>query len=191
MSDTLPLSTSALDEQAISIATDIFNLTNQYTHDSSTAKFFLSDELARVCYGLAGGFASVMYTPALKPKQIPDTHILSFLYALMTYGFNIYLKERSQLTYGKPYRLPTDIKVLKNMQAKTLDLTTSGDLLSTPLADKIISIISENIRTQIDIHDFHIQGHRLSKKKFADYNKLALYWGYNYARELLQEAVSH
>ena len=58
---------SGLEEQALLIAGEIFNLINQYTHDSTVSKFFLADEVANACYGLAAGFTSVVYTPALEP----------------------------------------------------------------------------------------------------------------------------
>lgn len=177
---------SNLEDQAMLLAGEIFNLINQYTNDSNISKFFLTDEVAKICYGLAGGFASGIYTPALKPTNIKDTQILSFLYALMTYGFNIYLKERSMMTNQAPYSLPSDLKVLRKAQKKILARTSSGKLISTPLADKIIAILIENISKRVMLKDFSIPKHRMNKSKFFDYTKLSLYWGYNYARELLQ-----
>ena len=175
-----------LEDQALLIAGEIFNLINQYTHDSTVSKFFLTDEIARACYGLAGGFSSVIYTPPLAPEDIKDTTILSFIYAVMTYGFNIYLRERSFTTNAAPYILPSDKDVIKKAQKKTLTLTSKGNLVSTPLADKIIAIIVENVRNQVRLEDMKLPGHRLNKKKFLDYTKLSLYWGYNFARELLE-----
>src|SRR6266498_1620288 len=89
---------STFEDQALLIAGEIFNLINQYTNDSHISKFFLTDEVAPACYGLAAGFTSVVYNPALEPEETIDTSLLSFFYALMTYGFNIYLKERSLRT---------------------------------------------------------------------------------------------
>jgi hypothetical protein len=177
---------SGLEDQALLIAGEIFNLINQYTHDSTVSKFFLSDEVANACYGLAAGFASVIYVPALEPEETVDSALLSFLYALMTYGFNIYLKERSLRTNASPYTMPTDTKTIKKAQRLTLTRTSKGDLFSTPLSDKIIMIIVENIEQQMDMSEFTLRGHRLSKKKFWDYTKLSLYWGYNFAGMLLE-----
>src|SRR5437667_9539308 len=118
MTDFSSADSSHLEEQALLIAGEIFNLINQYTHDSNVSKFFLTDEVARACYGLAGGFSSVIYSPPLKPDEIKDTTILSFIYAVMTYGFNIYLKERSLVTNGKPYSMPIDTAVIKKAQKK-------------------------------------------------------------------------
>jgi hypothetical protein len=177
---------SGLEDQALLIAGEIFNLINQYTHDSTVSKFFLSDEVANACYGLAAGFASVIYTPELEPEETVDSALLSFLYALMTYGFNIYLKERSLRTNASPYRMPTDDKTIKKAQRTTLTRTSKGDLFSTPLSDKIIMIIIENIEQQMDMTEFTMRGHRLNKKKFWDYTKLSMYWGYNFAGILLE-----
>src|ERR1700691_1516105 len=127
--------TSHLEDQALLIANEIFNLINEYTDDSHVSKFFLTDEIASACYGLTAGFTSVVYTPSLNPEQTVDSTMLSFLYALMTYGFNIYLKEHSLRTNSQPYRLPYDKKVVKKAQKDTLTRTTKGHLLSTPLAD--------------------------------------------------------
>lgn len=177
----------ALEKQAMLIASEIFNLINQYTHDSNISKFFLTDEIARVSYGLAGGFASVIYTKPLEPDEVKDSAILSFIYALMTYGFNIYLKERSLTTNAAPYTLPVDLTIVRKVQKRTMTKTSNGKLASTPLADKIIEILLENVKNQIDTDEFSIKGHRLSKRKFLDYTKLSLYWGYNFAKELLTE----
>lgn len=176
-----------LEGQAMLIAGEIFNLINQYTHDSNISKFFLTDDIAKACYGLAGGFASVIYTPALDPDDTKDTAMLSFLYALMTYGFNIYLKERSLKTNAAPYSLPIDKTYIKKIQKRTLHLTTNGKLTSTPLADKIIHILITNVKNQMDLKEFTIKGHRFGKKKFWEYTEVSLYWGYNFARELLAE----
>lgn len=177
---------SGLEDQALLIAGEIFNLINQYTHDSNVSKFFLDDEVANACYGLAAGFASVVYTPALDAEDTVDCALLSFLYALMTYGFNIYLKERSLRTNASPYRMPHEIKVIKKAQRETLARTSKGDLMSSPLSDKIIMIIVENIEHQMDMSEFKIKGHRFNKRKFWDYTKLSLYWGYNFAGALLE-----
>ena len=176
---------SKLEEQAMLIAGEIFGLINQYTHDSNTSKFFLTDDMARACYGLAGGFASVIYTPPLLPKEIKNTTILFFIYALMTYGFNIYLKERSLLTNASPYKMPQDIVTIKKIQKKTLSSTSRGKLLSTPLADKIIKILMTNIKNQIKTEELSLKGHKLNNKKFLVYCKLSMYWGYNFAKGLL------
>lgn len=180
---------NGLEEQAMLIAGEIFGLINQYTHDSNISKFFLTDDIARACYGLAGGFASVVYAPPLEPKEIKNTTILSFIYALMTYGFNIYLKERSLSTNAAPYKMPGNPEVIKKIQKKTLAYTSRGKLVSTPLAEKIIKILITNIKNQIKTKELSIKGHRLNNKKFIDYSKLSMYWGYNFARELLNEGI--
>ncbi|MBU3979430.1 hypothetical protein KJ980_06820 [Patescibacteria group bacterium] len=177
--------TTRLEEQSMLIAGEIFNSLNQYTHDSNISKFFLTDDIANACYGLAGGFASVIYIPQPEPEEIKNTTALSFIYALMTYGFNIYLKEHSLSTNAAPYTLPRDPKIIKKIQKKTLSYTSRGKLVSTPLADKIIRILTNNIKNQVKIEEFTLKGYRINKSKFLDYSKLSIYWGYNFARELL------
>ena len=177
---------SNLEDQALLIASEIFNLINQYTNDSNVSKFFLTDEVASACYSLAAGFASVVYTPALESEEIIDAAMLSFLYALMTYGFNIYLKERSFRTNASPYTMPYLAKDIRKAQKITLSRTAKGELHSTKLADKIILIIVENIEHQMDLKEFTVSKHRMNKRKFWDYTKLSLYWGYNFAGELLK-----
>jgi hypothetical protein len=174
-----------LEDQAMLIAGEIFGLINQYTHDSNISKFFLTDDVARSCYGLAGGFASAIYAPALEAEEIQSTTIFFFIYALMTYGFNIYLKERSLLTNAASYKMPQDPVIIKKIQKKILSATHRGKLVSTPLADKIIKILITNIKNQIKTEELYLKGHRLNKKKFFSYCNLSMYWGYNFARELL------
>ena len=187
MAQSIQTNITHLEDQALLIANEIFNLINEYTNDSHVSKFFLTDEIASACYSLTAGFTSVIYTPSLDAEQTVDATMLSFLYALLTYGFNIYLKERSLRTNSAPYRLPYDKKRVKKAQKRTLDRTAKGDLHSTPLADTIIALIIENINSQMDLNEFTIKGHRLNKRKFWDYCKLSLYWGYNFAGELLKE----
>ena len=179
-----------LEDQALIIANEIFNLINEYTNDSHVSKFFLTDEIASACYSLTAGFASVIYTPALTPEETVDATMLSFLYALMTYGFNIYLKERSLRTNSAPYLLPYEKKVVRKAQKKTLIKTSKGELTSTPLADNIIALIIENVRTQMNMEEFKMSGHRFNKRKCDEYIKLSLYWGYNFAEELLEKPNS-
>ena len=176
-----------LEDQALIIANEIFNLINEYTHDSYVSKFFLTDDIATACYSLTAGFTSVIYTPILNPEETVDATLLSFLYALMTYGFNIYLKERSLKTNSRPYRLPSEKSIVKRAQKVTLTRTAKGELFSTPLTDNISALIIENIHDQMDITEFLIPGHRMNKRKFWDYVKLSLYWGYNFAEELLED----
>jgi len=176
-----------LEDQALIIANEIFNLINEYTNDSHVSKFFLTDEIATACYSLTAGFTSVVYTPVLTPEETVDSTLLSFFYALMTYGFNIYLKERSLKTNSKPYRLPYEKSVVKKAQNMTLKRTAKGNLISTPLADNIIALIVENIQNQMDLSEFAIPGCKMNKRKFWDYVKLSLYWGYNFAGELLDK----
>ena len=187
MANPIPKDKTQLEDQALIIANEIFDLINEYTHDSHVSKFFLTDEVATACYSLTAGFTSVVYTPILDPEQTIDAMLLSFLYALMTYGFNIYLKERSLKTNSQPYRMPSEKSVVKKAQKTTLTRTAKGDLFSTPLADNIIALIIENIQTQMDMNEFTIPAHRMNKRKFWDYVKLSLYWGYNFAGELLDK----
>lgn len=189
MSKASPKNTPQLEDQALLIAGEIFNLINEYTHDSNVSKFFLTDEVASACYSLAAGFASVVYNPVLPPEDTVDAPLLSFYYALMTYGFNIYLKERSLKTNAHPYRMPIDKKIVKKAQKITLERTSEGELYSSPLADKIILIITQNITEQMDLKDFKVAQKKFLKRKFWDYTKLSLYWGYNFAKELLKETL--
>src|SRR5882672_428074 len=106
MSQKAPGKGPQLEDQALIIANEIFNLINQYTNDSSVSKFFLTDEIASSCYSLTAGFTSVIYTPNLEPEQTVDAALLSFLYALMTNELNIYPKKRSLSTNSPLSSLP-------------------------------------------------------------------------------------
>jgi hypothetical protein len=39
----------------------------------------------------------------------------------------------------------------------------------------------------MDLNEFAISDHRMNKRKFWDYVKLSLYWGYNFAGELIDK----
>ncbi len=178
--------TIKLDEQSLLIASEIFELINKYTHDSAVAKFFLPDEVAHACYGLAGGFSASIFNPVLEPEEVKGTPSLLFYYTIVTYGCNIYLKERSFRTNSAPYVFPIDGRFIRKVQKKTLKIISDGEIVSTPLADRIIDIIVENIKNYIKLEELRMKGHRINKIKFHDYSKLSLYWGYNFAKNLLE-----
>lgn len=178
---------SALQHQAILLTNEIFRLIDQYTIDSNISKFFLTDEIALSCFGLAGSFVSPCFTPSLKPTEIKNTQLLSFYYSLMTYGFNLYLKERSLTTYAVPYSFVTDKRTVKKLRKKLLGKISQGYVQSTPLADEVISMLIGSIKTNINFSEFIIDNHKILKKKIFDYIKLSVYWGYNFAQVVIVE----
>jgi hypothetical protein len=187
MADQIDEITQDFEAQGRIIINDIFHLMKQYTNDSALPKFFLPEEIATACYGLTAGFTATIYEPLLPPKITVDCRLLSFLYALVTYGFNIYLKEHSLLTNSAPYTLPYDKQVINKAQKRTLDKTAEGKLTATPLVNTTIALIINNVSSQMNMKDFTIEDYQFNDKKFWEYAKISLYWGYNFAKELLDE----
>ncbi len=172
-------------EQAIHIAGEISNLITQYTHDSATSKFFLTDEISAHFYIAAGGFASVIYDPQLEADTVRNTHALSFFLILITYGFQIYLRERSLETNSAPYTLPSDSEKIERVSTLILERAENAELVSSPLADEIIEITLAQVQKTIHTDDFMIAEHKLDEKKLYVYMTISLYYGYNIASELL------
>lgn len=176
-----------LTEQATSVAAEIFSLINQYTHDSITSKFFLPEDVSASFYVAAGGFASVIYTPQLEAEQIRNTYALTFLLVLITYGFQIYLKERSIRTNAAPYRLPTDSAHIEKASLLVLEKAEEGNLLSSPLTDEIINITLKQLQRTTTPDEFKLEKHILNDKKLYSYMVISLYYGYNMAALLINE----
>jgi hypothetical protein len=176
-----------LDQQAAQIASEIFNLVNQYTNDSAVSKFFLQEEISQSLYISAGGLASVIYEPQLEPDDIKDARVLSLFLVLMTYGFQIYIKERSLRTNAAPYKLPTDIQFIQSANQLVLTKSLEGNVLSTPLADAIIAIILKQIRKNIEVKHYEQTSYLLNATKLYEYMTVALYFGYNFASLLINK----
>lgn len=174
-----------LQRQATQIANEIFALMNQYTHDSATAKFFLSDEISKSLYITAGSFASVVYAPQLEIEEITYANILPLFLVLITYGFQIYIKERSLKTNAAPYRLPTDEAFIRDASTAVLAEATEGNIIATPLAETIIAIMLDQLQTTINLEDYHLEDYEMDEQKVYDYMTVALYYGYNLASVLL------
>ncbi len=172
-------------EQATHIASEIFALMNQYTHDSATAKFFLTDEISKSLYVTAGSFASVVYSPQLEIEEITTANILPLFLILITYGFQIYIKERSLKTNAAPYRLPTDEDFIREASTAVLLEATNGNIIATPLAEAIIEIMLDQLKTTINLEEYMLEEYEMDEQKVYDYITIALYFGYNLASVLL------
>ena len=173
--------------QATYIANDIFALMNQYTHDSATAKFFLSDEISKSIYVTAGSFASVVYAPQLEIEEITTANILPLFLVLITYGFQIYIKERSLKTNAAPYRLPTDEEFIHDASNAILTEAIEGNIIATPLAEAIIEIMLNQLQSTINLDDYELNDYAMDEQKVYDYMTIALYFGYNLATVLLNK----
>lgn len=176
-----------LEKQAATIAGEIFGLINQYTDDSATAKFFLPEEISASFYVAAGGFASVIYSPALDVQEIQNTHALTFFLVLITYGFQIYLRERSIKTHSAPYRLPTNVAQIERSSLFVFENAEKNELTSSPLADEIIDITLAQFEATTSLTEFMLDSYNLDEKKFYSYMAVSLYYGYNMAVELLKK----
>lgn len=182
-------SAERLEAQAISIASEIFNLLNQYTNDSATSKFFLNDEISASFYVAAGGFTSLVYVPPLEAEEIKNKHAVSFFFILATYGFQVYLKERSIKTNAAPFRLPTNETLIEDASIKILDNAEEGKLISSPLSDAVINIIIKQIEKTMNLKDFEIKDHALDEKKLFSYMLVTLYYGYNMAVYIINKSI--
>jgi hypothetical protein len=176
-----------LQQQATQIANEIFALMNQYTHDSATAKFFLNDEISKSMYVTAGSFASVVYAPQLEIEEIADSKILPLFLILITYGFQIYIKERSVKTNAAPYRLPTNEVFIRDASTAVLIEATNGNIIATSLAETIIAVILEQLQTTIKLDEYMLDKYEMDEQRVYDYMTIALYYGYNLAAILLNK----
>ncbi len=179
-----------LQQQAMRMATEIFELMNQYTHDSATAKFFLNDEINRSLYVTAGSFASVVYAPQLEIEEITTSAILPLFLILITYGFQIYLKERSLKTNSAPFRLTTDEAFIRDASSAVLSEAIDGNIIATPLTEAIIAIILEQLRSTLELEQYEEEGYEMDEQRVYDYMAIALYFGYNLATVLLNKPAT-
>lgn len=176
-----------LQEHAARIASEIFYLINQYTHDNIQSKFFLPEEISQSFYVAAGGFAAVIYIPQLESDEIQQTYALLLFLILITYGFQIYLKERSLKTNSSPYTLPTDIQIIDSVRQTVFQQAEEGELQSSKLAQAVIDIAISHFSTTVHIENLQLKDHITDETKLNNYMTIALYYGYNIAFHLLQE----
>jgi hypothetical protein len=178
----------ALRVQAKMIVADIAKMMGEFPDDAPQSKFFLTDAVAQSLLVMGATFASLSYTPSLEEREdVASLPACNMFYLATTYGAQIYLKEHSILTNSAPYSFMTDRKKLESVRKKIFELAATGDMKSTPLADVTIEIFLQHFMTNFQEVEFDLEHHKLNKETFFKYMGTSLYWGYNFARNVIIE----
>ena len=173
-----------LESQAKLVAAEIASLMNEYTHDSAEAKFYLPTEVSDPILITAGSFASQLYSLAAV-EDLNNTAAFSMFYLAITYGFQVYLKELSIKTGGAPYQYPTDSVFIEAARMRIYDLAQKKELITTDLCDLVFEIFLSNLRKNYLESEFEYGGLEFDEELFFAYLGVSLYWGYNFAKEVV------
>lgn len=178
---------NALQKQANHIILEIMNSLSEYTDDNVVSKFFLPDEISHACYVAAGAMSSVVYIPLLESNEIENYPLLNLYFIAITYGFQIFLKERSHTTNSAPYKFPQNQKIISKARQKVFKQAEKGKLTSTDLAATVISIFTKHMNRTVQKQEYVKRDRPIDEEKFNTYIGIALYWGYNFAKEVIIE----
>lgn len=176
-----------LHNQAILIAADIAGLMNQYTNDSAESKFYLPGEVSEPILLTAASFASQFY-PRLDAAELSDTAVFSMLYLAITYGFQVYLKELSIKTNSAPFSYPTDSQFVEKARNKIYELADKKELTTTDLSDEVFELFITNLKQNFIASEFQYGDSDIDRELFFAYIGVSLYWGYNFAKEIIEPA---
>jgi len=174
------------------IVRDIAQMMGEFSDDTPQSKFFLTDNVAQSLLVMGATFASLSYTPTLEErKDVAITPVSNMFYLSTTYGMQIYLKEHSHLTKSAPYTFITDKKKLEEARIHIFKLASKGEMKSSLLADKTIEIFLKHFMKNFKEVEFQIDGHTLEKETFFKYIGTSLYWGYNFAQNVIVEKLEN
>jgi hypothetical protein len=176
-----------LHNQAKLIAADIADLMNQYTNDSAESKFYLPSEVSAPILLTAASFASQFY-PLLDASELSDTAVFSMLYLAITYGFQVYLKELSIKTSGSPFSYPRDYEFIEKSRHKIYELADRKELTTTDLSDEVFELFLTNLKQNFIEREFQYGDVDIDRELFFAYIGVSLYWGYNFAKEVIEPA---
>lgn len=172
--------------QAQVIVGDIAKMMGEFSDDAAQSKFFLSDKIAHSLLVMGATFASLSYLPALEEHAaIATLPACNMFYLATTYGAQVYLKEYAALSRSAPYTFITDNKKLEAVRKKIFTLASKGEMKSTPLADETIQIFLDHFMANFQEVEFVVDGHKLDKETFFKYIGISLYWGYNFAQNII------
>lgn len=176
-----------LHNQAALIAGDIASLMNQYTNDSAESKFYLPSEVSEPILLTAASFSSQFY-PLLEPTELSNTAVFSMLYLAITYGFQVYLKELSIKTNGAPFSYPTNSEFVEKSKIKIYELADKKELVTTDLSDEVFELFLTNFKKNFIVSEFQYGEIDVDQELFFAYIGVSLYWGYNFAKEIIEPA---
>lgn len=172
--------------QAKKMAADIASLMTQYTDDSALAKFFLPQEPSRAIHVTGAAFSAVIYDPTLEDfEEIRELPSSGMFYMAITFGVHIYLKEHSIKFKSSPFNFITDEVKIEKARKKIMNQAGKAEMKSTPFADMVIKIFLRSFMQTFKENEFKIENHAFQKEKFLKLIGTSLYWGYNFAEEVI------
>lgn len=183
------LDAEQIDNQAKVVVAEIAGMMNQFTDDSADAKFYLPQEIGETVMPIAASFTSNIYEPDVPSALVYDLPVFGMFYLAITYGFQVFLKEHSILTNSAPFKYETSKKKLKAERDKIFELAEVHEMKSTDLSDKIFELFLLNMHDNYIREEFEVDGAMFDEEKFFKYMATSLFWGYNYAREVIKESV--
>jgi len=159
---------------------------DQYTHDSTFSKFYLPENILIHCRSSATIFTQLLYRPIPSSEIAQGTRLYSLFYLSMTYGVQIFLKERNINKGHVPFEIttnPHDIRAARNMVGKSL---SEGIKVKSPVS-QVMDIFLIQLNAHQYMRKFIIRGREFNSEKFDNLLPASIMWGYLTAQELIRE----
>lgn len=157
---------------------------DQYTNDSLLSKFYLPEDLLTHCRGAATVFSQLLYTPIPSSTDTSKTRLYSLFYLTMTYGVQVFLKERSITTGYLPYEITNDPGLIRSARCKVGRVLSEGIKIKPPVS-QVMDIFLTELNAHQYIRRFSLKGREFNSEKFDNLLPAAVMWGYLTAGELI------
>lgn len=164
---------------------DVIKMQSQFTSDNSLSKFFPPESINEACYIISGALASTLYPDTMPFEEVKGSALHMLYYLGILLGFNTYLKELSYNTTSAPFSFIDDEPRIEAIREDLFQKATRGELDATLLGEAIITRFYTHLLKSRTAEDFTIKEFKITDINFEKYLGAILYWGYNFASEVV------
>lgn len=175
-----------LDPSVQRIWEDVVYSMDQYTNDSSLAKFYLPEELSMYVRTTAMVFSQLLYSPIPSREEIKKSRAYGLFYLAISCGVQIYLKERLTIHGFSPYKIVLDDEIARNTRNKIGRLLSEGIKVQSPVSE-VMELFIEELTRDIFMRRMVLKGREFNNEKFDNLLPAAIMWGYLLTKELILE----
>lgn len=159
---------------------------DEYTNDSYLSKFYLPEDILIHCRSSASVFTQLLYSPIPSAEIAKKTRLYSLFYLSMTYGVQVYLKERSISKGYTPYEITKNPELIRLARNKIGRALSEGIKVKSPIS-QVMDIFLTHLNAHQYIRKFSIKGREFNAEKLDNLLPASVMWGYLTASELITD----
>ena len=156
---------------------------DEFTSDSTLAKFFMPEELLDASRPVAAAFAMLHFSPFPPLKDIYRTRLYSLFLFAITCGTQTYLKEQSRAGTTRNLRFITDPKRVKEIKNSILRSLIDGVSICQPI-DEVMSLFLKQLLPMKEQLRLYPVGSFFNEAMYDQFLPITLAWGYLFAKEM-------